>query len=68
MKRGATDAPRLRGRLARLVSMGAPPTGRAREIRRLAERIAHVTGDDLGEVLDRACREAVDRLLGEDAP
>jgi hypothetical protein len=62
------DAPRLRARLARLVAMGAPPTGRAREIRRVAERIAGLSGDDLGDVLDRACREAVEQLLGEDAP
>jgi hypothetical protein len=63
-----TDAPRLRARLARLVSMGAPPTGRAREIRRLADRIAAVTGSTVSDVLDRACHEAMERLLGEDAP
>ncbi|HEX5010789.1 MAG TPA: hypothetical protein VFY71_10330 [Planctomycetota bacterium] len=67
MKR-TPSAPRLRARLARLVSLGDPPTGRAREIRLLAERIAKATGDDVSDVLDRACEEAVARLLGEDAP
>ena len=60
------DASRLRARLARLVAMGAPPTGRAREIRRLAERIAEVTGSPVAAVLDRACAEAMKLLLGED--
>jgi hypothetical protein len=68
MKRRSTDAPRLRARLARLVAMGKPPTGRAREIRRLAERIAAMTDGEVHDVLDRACREAVAQLLGEDAP
>ena len=67
MKRRPTDAPRLRARLARLVSMGVPPVGRAREIRRLAERISAITGNTVNDVLDRACHEAMERLLGEDA-
>lgn len=67
MKR-TDDVDDLRARLARLVSLGDPPTGRAREIRRLAERIAKVTGDEVSDVLDHACEEAVALLLGEDAP
>jgi hypothetical protein len=68
MKRRPTDAPRLRAHLCRLVSMGVAPTGRARKIRRLAERIAKVTGSPVATVLDRACTDAMKLLLGEDAP
>lgn len=61
------DAPRLRARLRRLIAMGAPPPGRAREIRRLGKRISAITGTSLDAVIYDACKAVVAGWLREDA-
>ena len=57
------DAPRLRLRLARLVSTVTEKRSRRQSVYALANRIAERTGQPVSAVIRRACREAAEIVV-----